>query len=203
MKDNELRRMIEESVNAVLMLEKQMEDIRKQMQILQALINELKPNDNGVMARNLFYSKSTGMYNDWHRNIQDDTFKQLDIDVVEYSECKLCKKKHIHFIAETCYYKGNLYKNTEITRMVSQMMGVTAYLIFYQPVNSNIKTTDAQIMELGYDPNLSFHIAEISTLKSNYGYKFKTYSAYEWVMFLKNLRTGYKCNSLECTKWRK
>jgi hypothetical protein len=45
MKDNELRRMIEEQINAVLMLEKQMEDIRKQMQILQALINELKPND--------------------------------------------------------------------------------------------------------------------------------------------------------------
>ena len=44
MKDSELRRMIEESVNAVLMLEKQMEDIRKQMQILQSLINELKPN---------------------------------------------------------------------------------------------------------------------------------------------------------------
>jgi chaperonin cofactor prefoldin len=43
MKDNELQRMIEESVNAVLMLEKQMEDIRKQMQILQALINEMKP----------------------------------------------------------------------------------------------------------------------------------------------------------------
>jgi len=45
MKDNELRRMIEEQINAVLMLEKQMEGIRKQMQILQALINELKPND--------------------------------------------------------------------------------------------------------------------------------------------------------------
>ena len=45
MKDNELRRMIEEQINAVLMLEKQMEDIRKQMQILQALINELKPHD--------------------------------------------------------------------------------------------------------------------------------------------------------------
>ncbi len=44
MKDNELRRMIEEQINAVLMLEKQMEDIRKQMQILQALINEMKPN---------------------------------------------------------------------------------------------------------------------------------------------------------------
>jgi hypothetical protein len=45
MKDSELRRMIEESVNAVLMLEKQMEEIRKQMQILQALINEIKPNE--------------------------------------------------------------------------------------------------------------------------------------------------------------
>jgi hypothetical protein len=37
--------MIEEQINAVLMLEKQMEDIRKQMQILQALINEMKPNE--------------------------------------------------------------------------------------------------------------------------------------------------------------
>ena len=143
------------------------------------------------MARNLFYSKSTGIYNDWHRAIQDDTFKQLDIDVVEYSECKRCKKKHIHFIAETAYY------------MTAQMMGVTAYLIFYQPVNANIKTTEEQIMELGYDPNLSLHIAEISTLKSNYGYKFKTYSAYEWVMFLKEIRVLYNCNSLECTKWQK
>ena len=45
MSEKEMQRMIEESVNAVLMLEKQMEDIRKQMQILQALINEMKPND--------------------------------------------------------------------------------------------------------------------------------------------------------------
>jgi chaperonin cofactor prefoldin len=45
MSEKEMRRMIEESVNAVLMLEKQMEDIRKQMQILQALINEMKPNE--------------------------------------------------------------------------------------------------------------------------------------------------------------
>jgi hypothetical protein len=37
MSEKEMRRMIEESVNAVLMLEKQMEDIRKQMQILQKI----------------------------------------------------------------------------------------------------------------------------------------------------------------------
>jgi hypothetical protein len=45
MSEKEMQRMIEEQINAVLMLEKQMEDIRKQMQILQVLINELKPND--------------------------------------------------------------------------------------------------------------------------------------------------------------
>lgn len=45
MRDNEMRRIIEEQINAILMLEKQMEDIRKQMQILQELINEMKPND--------------------------------------------------------------------------------------------------------------------------------------------------------------
>ena len=45
MSEKEMQRMIEEQINAVLMLEKQMEDIRKQMQILQALINELKPNE--------------------------------------------------------------------------------------------------------------------------------------------------------------
>ena len=45
MSEKEMRRMIEESVNAVLMLEKQMEEIRKQMQILQSLINEMKPNE--------------------------------------------------------------------------------------------------------------------------------------------------------------
>lgn len=45
MRDNEMRRIIEEQINAILMLEKQMEDIRKQMQILQELINEMKPNN--------------------------------------------------------------------------------------------------------------------------------------------------------------
>ena len=44
MKDSELRRIIEEQINAIIILEQQMEDIKKQMQILQVLINEMKPN---------------------------------------------------------------------------------------------------------------------------------------------------------------
>jgi hypothetical protein len=86
---------------------------------------------------------------------------------------------------------------------MAKMMGVPAYLIFYHPVNANIKTTDAQIRDLGYDPNLRLKVAKIDHLKSNYGYEFKDYTAYEWVMFEKEQRMLHKCNSLECIKWQK
>jgi glycerol-3-phosphate responsive antiterminator len=45
MRDNEMRRIIEEQINAIIILEQQMEDIKKQMQILQELIKEMKPNN--------------------------------------------------------------------------------------------------------------------------------------------------------------
>ena len=40
-----MRRIIEEQINAIIILEQQMEDIKKQMQILQELIKEMKPNE--------------------------------------------------------------------------------------------------------------------------------------------------------------
>jgi hypothetical protein len=45
MRDNEMRRIIEEQINAIIILEQQMENIKKQMQILQELINEMTPNE--------------------------------------------------------------------------------------------------------------------------------------------------------------
>jgi glycerol-3-phosphate responsive antiterminator len=45
MRDNEMRRIIEEQINAIIILEQQMEDIKKQMQILQELINEMTLNN--------------------------------------------------------------------------------------------------------------------------------------------------------------
>ena len=38
-----MKRIIEEQINALLMLEKQIADIQTQLKILQELINELKP----------------------------------------------------------------------------------------------------------------------------------------------------------------
>ena len=43
MNEQEMKRIIEEQVNALLMLEKQIADIQTQLKILQELINELKP----------------------------------------------------------------------------------------------------------------------------------------------------------------
>jgi hypothetical protein len=45
MRDNEMRRIIEEQINAIIILEQQMEGIKKQMQILQELINEMTANN--------------------------------------------------------------------------------------------------------------------------------------------------------------
>ena len=43
MNEREMKRIIEEQINALLMLEKQIADIQTQLKILQELINELKP----------------------------------------------------------------------------------------------------------------------------------------------------------------
>jgi hypothetical protein len=162
----------------------------------------MKSARNYNMARNNYFNRGD-LFSEFHRSIQDDTFKFLDLDAIFYNHCKRCNNKQILFIAETAYFKGNLFKSTDITRLMAKMMGVPAYLIFYHPVNANIKTTDAQIKELGYDPNLRLKVAKIDHLKSNYGYEFKDYTAYEWVIFEKEQRMLHKCNSLECIKWQK
>ena len=43
MSEKEMKRIIEQELNRLLMIEKQMADIQTQLKILQELINELKP----------------------------------------------------------------------------------------------------------------------------------------------------------------
>jgi len=43
MNEQEMKRIIEEQINSIIMLEKQLADIQTQLKILQELINELKP----------------------------------------------------------------------------------------------------------------------------------------------------------------
>jgi len=43
MNEQEMKRIIEEQINSIIMLEKKLADIQTQLKILQELINELKP----------------------------------------------------------------------------------------------------------------------------------------------------------------
>ena len=144
------------------------------------------------MARHNYFNRGDA-YSEWHRNIQDDTFKMIDLDCCEYSMCPKCGMKNIHFIAETCRFKGSTYKNTEMTRLMAQRMRVSAYLIFYYYENGQNPASQSQIHEIGYDPYLMLKIAKIDHLRANTGYVFRDFTSAEWVSYLKKLRTTMKC----------
>lgn len=146
----------------------------------------------GSMARHNYFNRGDE-YSEWHRNIQDDTFKFLDLDCIEYTQCTNCGQKNIHFIAETCKFKGKTYKNTEITRLLAQRMKVSAFLIFYYYKNGQNPATQSEILKIGYDPYLFLKIAKIDHLRANTGYVFKDFTSAEWVSYLKKLRTDMKC----------
>lgn len=147
------------------------------------------------MARDLYYSRSTGVYNDWHRNIMNDSFKMLDIDNVEYKVCHFCNTQTILFLAEHCKYKGSLYKNTDITRLLAQMSNVPAYLIFWDYVypKSDLDTHD--FLQIGYDPRLVFKIAKIDHLRANKGYVFTDYTSKEWIDEMIRIRNATECRN--------
>jgi len=147
-----------------------------------------------TVARNLYYSKSTGVYNDWHRNIMNNSFKTLDIDICEYKVCLHCKTNNILFLAETCKYKGSLYKSTDLTRLLAQRANLPAYLIFWDYVYPRIDLDLNDFLKIGYDPRLVFKIAKIEHLRANKGYVFKDYTSKEWIDEMIRLREERKCD---------
>lgn len=147
------------------------------------------------MARRLYYARSTGAYNDWHRNIMNDSFKMLDIDTVEYKVCHFCNTNTIIFLGETAKYKGNLYKSTDITRLLAQMSNLPAYLIFWYPKNELIDLDFNDFMQIGYDPRLLFKIAKIDHLRANKGYIFKDYTSESWIDEMIKMRDATECRN--------
>jgi hypothetical protein len=65
----------------------------------------MKSAKNYNMARNNYFNRGD-LFSEFHRSIQDDTFKFLDLDAIFYNHCKRCNNKQILFIAETAYFKG-------------------------------------------------------------------------------------------------
>lgn len=125
----------------------------------------------------------------------DDSFKMLDIDICEYKKCKYCGDNTIIFLAETCKYKGNLYKTTDLTRLLAQRAGLPAYLIFWDYVYPKIDLDLNDFLKIGYDPRLVFKIAKIEHLRANKGYIFKDYTSKEWIDEMIRMREATECGN--------
>jgi len=140
------------------------------------------------MARDNYFNLGD-LYSEWHRKIDDSSLGYVDLDCVEFHKTCGC----VLFIAETCYWKGQNYKNTTLTRKIARKLKIPAYLIFYIPIK---RTETPQILrsEVGcdYDPMMSFKIAKIDDYDYNSNYPLQDYTADQWIKHLQYIRLLHK-----------
>ena len=87
------------------------------------------------------YAFSNGDYNDWHRKF--DGIAGIDIDFIEV--CPDCYEPLA--VKETCYDKGQKYKATTLTKIVSEALKVPGFLIFYKNVGRTMQFRIKRITE--------------------------------------------------------
>jgi hypothetical protein len=80
------------------------------------------------MAREIYFSKArVNWYNEWHREVQDDHWRMIDIDSYEY--CRLCNNGIA--IIETTYDVGKYNKTAYLTAKIGTKLGIPAYVVYY------------------------------------------------------------------------
>ena len=87
------------------------------------------------------YAFSNGSYNDWHRKYDD--IAMIDIDSIEC--CPDCYEPLA--ILETCYDKGQKWKATTLTKIVSEALKVPGFLVFYKNVGGTMQFRIKRISE--------------------------------------------------------
>ena len=80
---------------------------------------------------------SNGEYNDWRG------LAGIDIDFIEV--CPKCYEPLA--VKETCYDKGQKYKATTLTKIVSEALKVPGFLIFYKNVGGTMQFRIKRISE--------------------------------------------------------
>ena len=76
------------------------------------------------------YAFSNGLYNDWHR--QYEGLAGIDVDFIEVCPVKGCYEPLA--IIETCYDKGQSYKNTTLVKTLASRLQIPSFLVFYKKV---------------------------------------------------------------------
>tara|TARA_R100000781_G_C4068902_1_gene123782 strand:- start:704 stop:1084 length:381 start_codon:yes stop_codon:yes gene_type:complete len=112
------------------------------------------------------YAFSNGSYNDWHR--QFEGIAGIDIDFIEV--CPNCYEPLA--IKETCFDKGQSFKATTLTKIVSERLRVPGFLIFYTPIEKGMKFRIKRITE---------PYSEIYNVTQE-----------EWLMYLRELQKDHK-----------
>ena len=87
------------------------------------------------------YAFSNGSYNDWHRKF--DGLGGIDIDFIEV--CPKCYEPLA--VKETCYDKGQKWKATTLTKIVSKALKVPGFLIFYKNVGGTMQFRIKRVSE--------------------------------------------------------
>ena len=120
------------------------------------------------------YAFSNGLYNAWHR--QYENLGGIDVDFIEVCPVKGCYEPLA--ILETCYDKGQTYKNTTLVKTLSDRLRIPAFLVFYKKVGQG---------------SLSFRIKRLHVSNSDYEYMNED----EWLRELYELQEDHK----DCCKY--
>ena len=80
------------------------------------------------MARDIYFNKArVNWYNEWHRSIQNDHWRMIDLDSYEY--CNDCRNGIA--IIETTYDVGKYNKVAYLTADIGTKLGIPAYIVYY------------------------------------------------------------------------
>jgi len=80
------------------------------------------------MARDIYFNQArVNWYNEWHRQVQNDHWRMIDLDAYEY--CLKCRNGIA--IMESTYDVGKYNKVAYLTADIGTKLGIPAYIVYY------------------------------------------------------------------------
>jgi len=131
------------------------------------------------MARDIYFSKArVNWYNEWHRQVQNDNWRMIDIDSYEY--CNKCNNGIA--IIETTYDVGKYNKVAYLTGKIGTKLGIPAYVVYY-----TIEGTDHPMFKIA---KINAILEEIDPISSG---SLIELNEQEYIGYLNWLRQQHKC----------
>jgi hypothetical protein len=131
------------------------------------------------VARDIYFSKArVNWYNEWHRQIQNDHWRMIDLDSYEY--CNECRNGIA--IIETTYDVGKYNKVAYLTADIGTKLGIPAYIVYY-----NIEGADYPTFKIA---KINAILEEIDPISEG---SLIELNEQEYIGYLNWLRKQHKC----------